>query len=101
MATSRASGIQSSALRAAHDLLRAALQILDDARGLLDAQSPTEIQSAVFRKHAGARHIDLAWCWTEYERRHRVFAALFGHHHSLFVSLVRDHFGRVEKGESS
>jgi hypothetical protein len=53
-------------------------------------------------KHPDGRSGDLASLWQEYERRHRVFLLAFGRQHSLFVTLTRGHFKRVEeeKGES-
>jgi hypothetical protein len=77
-------------------LLRAALEILDEVRTLLEALSPVEIWGAVVREHPGATGAELHRSWAEYERRHQVSVLLFGRRHSVFASLAREHFQRRE-----
>jgi hypothetical protein len=83
-------------------LLRAALEILDVVRRMLEALSPTEIELTLRCEHRGATKNELAFFLGEYERRHRVFALTFELQHSLFVTLTREHFKRAcREGESS
>jgi hypothetical protein len=74
-------------------LLRVAIKMLEDLRGMLAALSPAEIASATLLRRGQAAP-DVAACWTVYERRHRVFLLVLEREYALLAPRVLAHLQR-------
>jgi hypothetical protein len=83
----------------ATELLRFALEILDDVARLLIALSPLEIQAVAMRKSPDAAGYQHA-LWKAYETRHRAFREAFERQRSLFATHARSYFACVDEEHS-